>query len=74
MNTQANGNKKNQNTLSSVCAVESAGRIYNGNKNLSTNAKSKKFAKSKRKSDFGKDNSFETDFFTIGAKKAFIYL
>ena len=69
LKTQVTENKRNQDTSASIGGVD--------NKNVDRNIKNLlfivKLAKSK-KPIFAKANFFGTDFFTTGAKEAFIYL
>ena len=69
LSTQTIENKGNQDVSASVVDI-GGGNVDGDIKNLSSIVKS---AKSK-KPIFTKTNSFGTDFFTTGAKKAFIYL
>lgn len=73
LNSQANENKKNQDTLNDANGASDISNVDNSNKNLSTTAKLKYLAKSK-KSNFAKTNSFRTDFLILETKEAFIHL
>ena len=69
MNTQAIENERNKD-LSASAGSDGDGDIDGNIKNLSSVIKSAKF----KKPIFAKVNSYETDFLTTGAKKAFINL
>ena len=72
LGTQANRNKKNQDISSSIGYVGGANGVIDGNKNLLIIAKLKNLAKSQILKIA--KNNFKTDFFILGAKKAFIHL
>lgn len=67
-------NDKHNKSIRGNSRTNTADGINSDNKNLSIVAKLKNLAKSKRKSDFAKTNSFKTDFLTSRAEKTFIYL